>query len=90
MIAIIGSPASRGAKNRRYRAGYSYLVGVSAYGLSGFEVRRTKRKDYLHGLKESWVHANQSEDRLRDYAYFIVDQQVGELWAIDQNNSLAN
>jgi hypothetical protein len=43
MIAIIGSPLASGSKNRRYRDGYSYEVAVSAYGLSGFEVKRMKR-----------------------------------------------
>jgi hypothetical protein len=45
MIAIIGSPLSSGSKNLRYRAGYSYEVAVSAYGLSGFEVSNTKRTE---------------------------------------------
>ena len=43
MIAIMGSPASRGSKKRRYLDGYSYDVGVSAYGLSGLDVSSTNR-----------------------------------------------
>ena len=90
MIAIIGSPASRGAKKRRYRLGYSYFVGVSAYGLSGFEVRSTKRTMVLRGLEEPRIHSDQPECRLDYHTDLVIDQQIGELGPIDQDNSLAN